>query len=391
MNWRTKILSPKPFARTDFKSLSTPIYRGSTVIFDGHDSVTDHWEHSKKGYSYGLYGTPTTLELGERISSLENSHHTFIVPGGQAAIALIYLSFCKSGSHVLVPFSAYGPNKEMGSGLLANFDVELEEYDPDIGKNINKLIRGNTSLIWCESPGSVTMEVQDVPAIVFEAKKKGVPVALDNTYASGVYFDAFSCGVDISIQALTKYVGGHSDLLLGSVSVKDEIGYKVVGNIFKQLGLAVSPDDCNLALRGLQTLGVRLDALEKATLKVAGWLEQNSAIGTLLHPAFKSCPGHNIWKRDFSGSTSVFSILFNSEITKDQVTTFLNALEIFKLGLSWGGVTSLAVSYPDLKRPNVDFSGRLIRLNIGLEDPDDLINDLRQAMLTASISISSYS
>ena len=391
MNWRTKILSPKPFARTDFKSLSTPIYRGSTVIFDGHDSVTDHWEHSKKGYSYGLYGTPTTLELGERISSLENSHHTFIVPGGQAAIALIYLSFCKSGSHVLVPFSAYGPNKEMGSGLLANFDVELEEYDPGIGKNINKLIRENTSLIWCESPGSVTMEVQDVPAIVFEAKAKGVPVALDNTYASGVYFDAFSYGVDISIQALTKYVGGHSDLLLGSVSVKDEIGYKVVGNIFKQLGLAVSPDDCNLALRGLQTLGVRLDALEKATLKVAGWLEQNSAIGKLLHPAFKSCPGHNIWKRDFSGSTSVFSILFNSEITKDQVTTFLNALEIFKLGLSWGGVTSLAVSYPDLKRPNVDFSGRLIRLNIGLEDPDDLINDLRQAMCTASISISSYS
>ena len=391
MNWRTKILSPKPFARTDFQSLSTPIYRGSTVIFDEHDSITDHWEHSKQGYSYGLYGTPTTLELAERISNIENSYHTFIVPGGQAAIALVYLTFCKSGSHVLVPFSAYGPNKEMGAGLLANFDVELEEYDPSIGENINHLIRENTSLIWCESPGSVTMEVQDVPAIVFEAKKRGVPVALDNTYASGIYFDAFFHGVDISIQALTKYVGGHSDLLLGTVSVKDEVSYKVVGNIFKQLGLAVSPDDCSLALRGLQTLGVRLDALEKATLKVAGWLEQNFAISALFHPAFKSCPGHHIWKRDFSGSTSIFSILFNNGITENQVVIFLNALEIFKLGLSWGGVTSLAVSYPDLKRPNADFSGRLVRLNIGLEDPDDLINDLRKAMLTASISISSSS
>ena len=227
MNWRTKILNPKPFARTDFRSLSTPIYRGSTVIFDGYESVTDHWEHSKEGYSYGLYGTPTTLELAERISHMENSYHTFIVPGGQAAIALVYLSFCKSGSHVLVPVSAYGPNKEMGAGLLANFDVELEEYDPTIGRNIHQLIRKNTSLIWCESPGSVTMEVQDVPAIVFEAKKREVPVALDNTYASGVFFDAFSHGLDISIQALTKYIGGHSDLLLGSVSVKDEIGYRL--------------------------------------------------------------------------------------------------------------------------------------------------------------------
>ena len=389
MNWRTKILNPKPIARTDFRSLSTPIYRGSTVIFDRHESVTDHWEHSKEGYSYGLYGTPTTLELAERISHMENSYHTFIVPGGQAAIALVYLSFCKSGSHVLVPFSAYGPSKEMGAGLLANFDVELEEYDPNIGGNINQLVRDNTSLIWCESPGSVTMEVQDVPAIVFEAKKRAVPVALDNTYSAGVFFDAFFHDLDISVQALTKYVGGHSDLLLGSVSVKDEFGYRLVGNIFKQLGLAVSPDDCSLALRGLQTLGIRLDALEGSTLKVARWIEQNSAPCELLHPAFKSCPGHHIWKRDFSGSTSVFSILFNNEITQDQVATFLNALEIFKIGLSWGGVTSLAVSYPDLIRPDTDFSGRLVRFNIGLEDPDDLINDLHKAMAAASMRVSS--
>ena len=358
MNWRTKILNPKPFARTDFQSLSTPIYRGSTVLFDNHDMVTDHWEHTKRGYSYGLYGTPTTLELAERISSIENSYHTFIVPGGQAAIALVYLSHCKSSSHVLVPFSAYGPNKEMGAGLMGSFNVELEEYDPSIGKDIKNLIRENTSLVWCESPGSVTMEVQDVPGIVVEANKRGVPVALDNTYASGVYFDAFSHGVDLSIQALTKYVGGHSDLLLGSVSVKSKVGYKRVGDIFKQLGLAVSPDDCSLALRGLQTLAVRLDALEIATLKVASWLEKHASVERLFHPAFETCPGHNIWKRDFSGSASVFSILFKNEISKNKVIEFLNALKIFKLGLSWGGVTSLAILYPDLKRPNSNFSGR---------------------------------
>ena len=183
----------------------------------------------KAGLFLWFIRTPTTLELASRIFNLENSYHTFIVPGGQAAIALTYFSFCKSQSHVLVPFSAYGPNKEIGGGLLANFGVELEEYDPIIGQNIKHLIRENTALIWCESPGSVTMEVQDIPAIVLEARKKAVPVALDNTYASGVFFDAFFHEVDISIQALTKYVGGHSDLLIGSVSVRDETNYKSVG------------------------------------------------------------------------------------------------------------------------------------------------------------------
>lgn len=380
MDWRTRLLDPTPQARTDFNALATPVYRGSTVVFDSQEKVNDDWQQVENGYSYGLYGTPTTLELATRIAAIEGAHRTFIVPGGQSAIALVYMAFCKAGSHALVPFSAYGPNREMAEGILRDFGVEVEAYDPLIGADISTLIRDNTTLIWCESPGSVTMEVQDVPAIVAAAHSRNVPVALDNTYAAGVLFDAFAHKVDVSIQALTKYVGGHSDLLLGSVSTRDSKAYDALGSIYRQLGLAVSPDDCSLALRGLQTLAVRLDHLETSTLKVAQWLASHAKIAKVFHPALPSCLGHAHWQRDFTGSASVFSFLFSDDVTPEQVVAFLNALDIFKIGLSWGGVTSLAVVYPDLDRPGQDFGGRLVRLNIGLENPDDLIGDLEQAI-----------
>ena len=284
MDWRTKLLDPTPRARQDYQSLATPVYRGSTVVFHDQNAVTDDWRQAQNGYSYGLYGTPTSLELAARIADVEGAEETFIVPGGQAAIALIYLSFCQAGSHALVPFSAYGPNKAMAEGLMRGLNIEVEPYDPLTGAGINELIRSNTSLIWCESPGSVTMEIQDVPAIVEAAHASGVHVALDNTYAAGVMFDAFAHGVDISMQALTKYVGGHSDLLLGSVSTRDAAGVEKLGPIYQQLGLAVSPDDCSLALRGLQTLALRLDMLEKSALTIANWLAQQPLVDKVLHP-----------------------------------------------------------------------------------------------------------
>lgn len=380
MDWRTKLLDPAPFARRDYVSLATPVYRGSTVVFENQAAVSDSWQQAEHGYSYGLYGTPTTLELSARIAHLEGARHTFIVPGGQAAIALVYLSYCRAGGHALIPNSVYGPNKDMAEGLMANFGVTVERYDPMIGAGISDLIRENTQLIWCESPGSVTMEIQDVPAIVAAAHARGVPVALDNTYAAGVYFDAFAHGVDVSMQALTKYVGGHSDLLLGSVSVREDAGYTQMGPIYRQLGLAVSPDDCSLALRGLQTLAVRLDRLEQSTLEVANWLNTNNLVQAVYHPALPSCPGHELWKRDFTGSTSVFSFVFKDNVSAHNAVAFLDALEIFKIGLSWGGVNALAVVYPHVDRPGTDFGGRLVRLNIGLENPRDLIDDLTQAM-----------
>ena len=179
MDWRTKLLDPKPKARQDYTSLATPVYRGSTVVFDRQSAVTDDWRQAEHGYSYGLYGTPTTLELAARIAGIEGARETFIVPGGQAAIALIYLSYCQAGSHALVPYSAYGPNKAMAEGLMRGLNVEVEPYDPLIGAGISELIRDNTALIWCESPGSVTMEIQDVPAIVKAARARSVAVALD--------------------------------------------------------------------------------------------------------------------------------------------------------------------------------------------------------------------
>lgn len=382
MDWRTKLLDPNPRARRDYKSLATPVYRGSTVLFDDQSSVKDSWDQAENGYSYGLYGTPTALELAARIAEIEGAHRTLIVPGGQAAIALVYFAYCTTGSHALVPYSAYGPNKEMAEGILRGLGIEVEAYDPMIGAGISGLIRPNTALIWCESPGSVTMEVQDVPAIVKAAHNKDVAVALDNTYAAGVMFDAFGHGVNVSIQALTKYVGGHSDLLLGSVSVRDAPAFEQMGPIYRQLGLAVSPDDCSLALRGLQTLALRLEQLEKSTLQVAHWLADHPKIQAVFHPALASCPGHDVWKRDFTGSTSIFSIWFTNDVSPTQVEAVIDSLELFQIGLSWGGGNSLAIVYPDVERPGQDYAGRLVRLNVGLEHTDDLICDLKNALQT---------
>jgi cystathionine beta-lyase len=227
------------------------------------------------------------------------------------------------------------------------------------------------------------MEVQDIPAIVAAARPRKIPVALDNTYAAGVLFDAFGHGVDVSMQALTKYVGGHSDLLLGSVSVASEASMRHVGKIYRLLGLSVSPDECSLALRGLATLGVRLAHLEKSALEVATWLKKRPEIALVLHPALPDCPGHDIWKRDFTGSASVFSIVFKEDWTPDQIMRFVDGLALFKIGYSWGGVASLVMAYESLGRENRNYGRQLVRFNIGLEAPQDLIRDLEQAIANA--------
>jgi cystathionine beta-lyase len=229
VHWRTRLISSNARGPAGFRSLAPATYRGSTIVFDRLADASDDW-HAGAGYTYGLYGTPTTLELGLRVAEIERARHSFVVPGGQAALALVYFAYCRTGSHALLPESAYGPNRELAYGLLAGLGVDVEAYDPLVGANITSLIRPNTALIWCESPGSITMEVQDVPAITAAAHARGVSVALDNTYAAGVLFDAFARGVDVSVQAITKYVGGHSDLLLGTVSVDSDEAYERVGS-----------------------------------------------------------------------------------------------------------------------------------------------------------------
>jgi len=378
IHWRTRLISATPHAPPGFQSLAPAVHRGSTVVFDRLGEAVDDWQQAER-YTYGLYGTPTTLELGLRVRALDGGYHCFIAPGGQAALALVLLAYGRAGSHVLVPWSAYGPTAELAEDLLAGFGVEVERYDPLIGAGIAASIREKTSLILCESPGSITMEIQDVPAIVAAARARGVAVALDNTYAAGVLFDAFAHGVDVSVQALTKYVGGHSDILLGSVSVADEAAYACVGRAHRLLGLAVSPDDCALALRGLQTLGVRLDRIERSTLTVARWLEERPEVATVLHPALAGCPGHDVWARDFAGSAGVFSIVLGEDWTAERTARFVDALRLFRIGFSWGGVTSLVMAYPGSSRLGAR-RDRLVRLNVGLEEPADLIRDLQRAL-----------
>jgi cysteine-S-conjugate beta-lyase len=361
-SWRTKLIHSDVELPEGYRSLVTPVFRGSTTVFPSAGKLRDDWRQHEVGWVYGLYGTPTALELAGRIAELEGGFRTFIVPGGQSALAVINLAMLREGDHVLIPDSIYSPHRQLADDLLRRFGVTCDYYPPTIGARIDALIGERTRLVWCESPGSITMEVQDVPAIAEAAHRRGARVAMDNTYSAGVYFDAFAHGVDVVTQALTKYVGGHSDLLLGST--------------MQTLGMAVSPDECSLALRGMQTLGVRLTALERSTLEVARWLDGREEIATVLHPALPSCPGHELWKRDFTGSTSVFSVEFRPEVRRSRVRAFVDALELFEIGWSWGGVTSLAVPVNPRRTAEGVRAGALVRFNVGLEDPADLIADL---------------
>jgi len=379
--WQTKLIHSDAKVPTGYKSLVTPVYRGSTTVFPSASAVHDTWDQHKVGYTYGLYGTPTALELAARICELESGQHTILMPGGQGAISLINFAMLQAGDHILLPSSVYYPNRKLTTQLLSRFGVTSTFYDPLIGEGIAALIQDNTRLVWTESPGSITMEVQDIPAIAAAAHARNVKVVLDNTWSAGVLFDAFDHGVDITMQAVTKYIGGHSDILLGSVTVRDADLYQRLGAAQQMMGCAVSPDDCSLALRGLQTLAVRLSAIENSALQIAKWLADCPEVELVLHPALPSCPGHDFWKRDFLGSSGVFSIVFKPGPTQTQVHAFVDGLKLFKIGYSWAGVTSLAVAYNLGRIPGrAPYDHRIVRLSIGLESTNDLIGDLKQAL-----------
>jgi len=381
-SWKTKLIHSDAKIPQGYRSLATPVYRGSTTVFPSAAAVRDTWDQHRVGYTYGLYGTPTVLELAARICELESGNHTILTPGGQNAISLINLALLQAGDQILIPASVYFPNRKLATTLLTRFGVSASYYDPMIGAGIASLIQQNTRLVWCESPGSITMEVQDLPAIVALAHARDVRVVLDNTWSAGILLDAFHHGVDITMQAVTKYIGGHSDLLLGSITVRDDSLYQRLGVAQQVLGSNVSPDDCSLALRGLQTLGVRLAAIETSALAVAKWLAARPEVERVLHPALESCPGHEFWKRDFLGSSGVFSIVFKPGPTQEQVFAFVDSLQLFKVGYSWAGVTSLAVAYDIGRIPGrPPYDHRIVSLSIGLEDTEDLLGDLEQALV----------
>lgn len=363
-----------------FAAFPTAIHHASTVLFKNVAALRARNWQEKSGYTYGLHGTPTTFTLEARLADIEGGSHCLLAPSGLAAIAMINLALLKSGDDVLLPDNAYNPNRELAYWLQADFGISAQFYDPLIGEGIADLIKPNTRLIWAEAPGSVSMEMPDVPAICRAAKSHGVPVALDNTWSAGIAFRAFEHGVDIVMQALTKYQSGGSDALMGAVITRDKALHRKIDTAHMRLGMGVSADDTYLVLRGLPSMKLRFDAHDASARKIAGWLKQRPEIAHVLHPAIEGCPGHDIWKRDFTGAAGLFSVLFDPAYSEAQTDRFIDSLKLFKIGYSWGGANSLAVPYRMTQiRREWPHLGQLVRFNVGLEDTADLIDDLHQA------------
>lgn len=363
--------------------VNPPVVHASTVLFP--DSATMVSRDQK--YTYGTYGTPTTDALTSAINELEGSEGTVALPSGLAAVTVPFLGTLSAGDHLLVVDSVYAPTRNFCHGMLARFGIETSYYDPAIGADIESLMRPNTKLVHTEAPGSNTFEMQDIPAIAEVAHAHGALVSMDNTWATPLFFKPLDHGVDISIHAATKYPAGHSDVLIGTVSANKQ-AWPALWKAFAMLGVCAAPDDSYMTLRGLRTMGVRLARHQESTLAIANALETMPGVARVLHPALESFPGHALWKRDFSGSSGIFSIVLDvADTAKHQAKAhaFLDALEIFGLGYSWGGYESLAV-HANLSDRTVALppkEGPVIRLQIGLEDVEDLMADIERGLEAA--------
>ncbi len=358
--------------------VNPPVYHASTCVFETLDSFEQAKLNPDGGLFYGRRGTPTVWALEDAINQLEaGAAGTRVTPSGVSAIAVALLSQLKAGDHLLVMDSAYEPTRTLCNGLLAKMGITTEYYDPLIGADITRLFKANTRVVMVESPGSLTFEVQDVPGIAKAAQRHGATVIMDNTWATPLYFQALAHGVDISVMSLTKYVIGHSDALLGGVTA-NAATWPEVNRTFHQLGQCGGPDDVFLALRGLRTLSLRLNRHNASAVEIAHWLQGQSQVLRVLHPALPSCPGHAHWQRDFTGSSGLFSIVLQPG-TRHQLAAMVDGFRHFKMGFSWGGFESLALpANPKNMRSTIPWeeSGQLLRLHIGLEDVEDLKADL---------------
>jgi cystathionine beta-lyase len=363
--------------------VSTPVWRASTILYD---SVADlraaAGRDTHHRLFYGRRGTPTQWSLADALTELEpGAHATFLYPSGVAAVAAALLAVLSPGDELLLVDSAYDPTRGIAEGLLKRMGITTRYYDPLIGAGIAELIGERTRAVLMESPGSLTFEVQDVPAICAAAHHRGCVTLLDNTWATPLLFRGVEHGVDLSILACTKYVVGHSDAMLGSVTATPELWPRLRDTSF-QLGQVASPDDAWLGSRGLRTMAVRLKHHETAALRVAEWLAARPEVAEVLHPALPSCPGHELWRRDFQGSSGLFSFTLNGGDDAARAR-LIDGLELFGIGYSWGGFESLAIPIDPhrhrsvVKRPQ---AGPMVRLQIGLEDPDDLIADLERGL-----------
>ena len=357
--------------------VNPPIYRASTILYE----TVEAFEAPRKvrGVYYGRGGTPTTFALEDAMSALDCAHGAVVTGSGKTAIAQALMAFLEAGDHLLMVDSAYAPTRQFCDRVLARFGIETTYYDPLIGAEIERLIRPSTRAVFTESPGSLTFEVQDVSAIAEVAHAHEVLVMLDNTWATGLYFKPFQHGVDIAINAATKYIGGHSDLMMGVVT-STEACYRQLRHGMYDLGSYVSPDDCYQALRGLRTLSVRLERHARNALRMAEWFQQRPEVERVLYPALPDDPGYALWRRDFLGASGLFGMLLKP-CPERAWHAFVEGVELFGLGASWGGYESLIMpNHPERYRTATSWDPRFpsIRFHIGLEDPEDLIADLER-------------
>jgi cystathionine beta-lyase len=351
--------------------VSPAVYHASTILYPTYQALKER----KQPYQYGRRGTPTSRAVETAIATLENGFASKIAPSGLAAITTTLLSFLKPGDHLLIPDSVYAPARAFCDTILKNWGVVTEYYDPLLGGAISAFIRASTRIVYCESPGSLTMEVQDVRAIAEAAHKAQALVVVDNTWSGGRYFNVFSHGGDISVHAATKYIVGHSDAMMGAVTCS-EATWPRFKEGYESLGQFAGPDDMYLTLRGLRTIDVRLERHMKSALKIADWLKGRAEVTEVLYPALPGARGHELWKRDFTGASGLFSVVLKPQ-SEEALGRFLDGLELFSMGYSWGGFESLCVPFkPHRTAKPWTREGTALRFHIGLEDPDDLIADL---------------
>ena len=365
--------------------VNVPVWRASTHLYENVAALEAGKSGNQDGrFFYGRRGSPTQWSLAEALTEMEpGAHGTMLYPSGVAAVACALLSVLKSGDVLLMTDNAYDPSRSLADGFLKRFGVETRYFDP-LATDYDALFCDRTKAILLESPGSLTFEMQDIPAICAAAQKHNVVTLLDNTWATPYFHTALDKGIDMAILSCTKYIVGHSDVMMGSVTTHEKYWTRL-RQTAQQLGQTVSPDDAYLASRGLRTLSVRMKAHEASALQIAKWLQTQPDVAAVFHPALPECPGHDIWKRDFTGAAGLFSFIHKGDATT--AAAFVDALELFGIGYSWGGFESLALPVQPEKYRSVvswDKEGTLIRLQIGLEDTDDLVADLDQAFTVAS-------
>lgn len=380
-DWTNCVTSPDVDTE-GFRSLAYPVHRASTIVFPDAQAYAGRHERGLDGYTYGLSGTPTVRALEQKISALEGGGKTLLVPSGQAASALAILSFIKGGDRLLIADSAYPPIRDFAQHDLQRMGVEVAFYDPTAPEKLEILIDERTRMIWVESPGSTTMEVQDVPRICAIAHKAGVLVGCDNTWATPLHFKPLAHGADIVVEALTKYFAGHSDALMGSITLADPENAKTVRATLNRFGIGVSPDECSLVLRGIETMAVRLDYASRTAAKLAELFSAHPLVDSVLYPPLKNSPGHEIWQRDFSGASAVFSVVFKTPAIA-HVSAALDALKTISIGASWGGTRSLVAPMPVKQhRTARPWTGDdlVLRISVGLEDAADLEADAQRLL-----------